>query len=53
MKAVKIAQNKCTECFDGDELKNDFENVTNCYEKCDYETRVSRPVFSAIALPIS
>ena len=27
---------KCTECYDGDELKYDFENVTNCYEKCDF-----------------
>ena len=27
--------NKCTECKEGYEFKNDFENDNNCYKKCD------------------
>jgi hypothetical protein len=28
--------NKCTECKEGFEVKNDFENDNNCYKICDF-----------------
>ena len=31
-----IIDNKCTECKEGFEVKNDFENDNNCYKICDF-----------------
>ena len=30
------SENKCTECKEGYETKNDFENDNNCYKKCRF-----------------
>ena len=31
------ADNKCTECKSTHEIKNDFDDDKNCYEKCNYK----------------
>ena len=34
--AGEKTHNKCIECKEGYEFKNDFVNDTNCYQKCNY-----------------